>query len=101
MKRAQVLDMLEEDKISQQEASKQMGVGTRQVRRLSTRYHTEGLGGLVSKKRGCTSNWRLDEVARTTAIEPIGTHYRDFRPMLAKEKLAELRGIQPSIECQR
>ena len=90
--------MLEEDKISQQEASKQMGVGTRQVRRLSTRYRTEGLGGLVSKKRGSASNRRLDEVARTTAIELIGTHYRDFRPMLANEKLAELHGIQLSIE---
>jgi len=37
VKRAQVLDMLEENKISQQEASKRIGVGTRQVRRLSKR----------------------------------------------------------------
>ena len=101
MKRAQVLGMLEEDKISQQEASKQMGVGTRQVRRLSTRYHTEGLGGLVSKKRGSASNRRLDEVARTTAIELIGTHYRGFGPTLANEKLAELHGIQLSVESTR
>lgn len=46
VKRAQVLDMLKEDKISQQEASKRMGVSTRQVRRLSKRYEAEGLGGL-------------------------------------------------------
>ncbi len=37
VKRAQVLDMLEENKISQQEESKRIGVGTRQVRRLSKR----------------------------------------------------------------
>ena len=101
VKRAQVLDMLEEDKISQQEASKRIGVGTRQVRRLSKRYRAEGLGGLVSKKRGSVSNRRLDEVARTTAIELIGTHYRDFGPTLANEKLAELHGIQLSVESTR
>ena len=67
VKRARLLDMLEEDKISQQEASKRIGVNTRQVRRLSKRYRAEGLGGLVSKKRGSASNWRLDEAARTTA----------------------------------
>lgn len=101
VKRAQVLDMLEEDKISQQEASKRIGVSTRQVRRLSKRYRAEGLDGLVSKKRGRTSNRRLDEVARTTAIELIGTHYRDFGPTLANEKLAELHGIQLSVESTR
>lgn len=101
VKRAQVLDMLEEDKISQQEASKRLGVGTRQVRRLSKRYRAEGLGGLVSKKRGRASNRRLDEAARTMAIELIGTHYRDFGPTLANEKLAELHGIQLSVESTR
>ena len=101
VKRAQVLDMLEEDKISQQEASKRIGVSTRQVRRLSKRYRAEGLGGLVSKKRGRASNRRLDEAARTTAIELIGTHYRDFGPTLANEKLAELHGIQLSVESTR
>jgi len=99
--RAQVLDMLKEDKISQQEASKRMGVSTRQVRRLAKRHQAEGLGGLVSKKRGRTSNRRLDEATRTTAIELIGTHYRDFGPTLANEKLAELHGIQLSIESTR
>ncbi len=101
VKRAQILDMLEEDKISQQEASKRIGVGTRQVRRLSKRYRAEGLGGLVSKKRGSASNRRLDEVACTTAIELIGTHYRDFGPTLANEKLSELHGIQLSVESTR
>jgi len=61
VQRAQRLDRLEEDKISQQEASVRMGVCTRQVRRLSKRYREEGLAGLVSKKRGAVSNWRLDE----------------------------------------
>ena len=100
-KRAQVLELLKEHKISQQEASKQMGVTTRQVRRLSKRYLVEGLDGLVSKKRGAASNRRLDEATRATVIELIGTHYRDFGPSLAHEKLAELHGIRLSVESAR
>lgn len=101
VKRAQVLDLLKENKISQQEASKRMGVSTRQVRRLAKRYLAEGLSGLVSKKRGRASNRRLDETVRATAIELIGTHYRDFGPTLANEKLAERHDIQLSIESTR
>ena len=49
VKRAQVLDLLKGSKISRQEASKRMGIGARQVRRLAERYDAEGIGGLVSK----------------------------------------------------
>ena len=99
--RAQILELLKEHKISQQEASKRMGITTRQVRRLTKRYQASGLAGLASKKRGRASNRRLDEAVRSTAIELIGTHYRDFGPMLAHEKLAELHGIQLSVESTR
>lgn len=101
VKRAQVLDMLKENKISTQEASKRMGVSTRQVRRLSKRYEAEGLGGLVSRKRGRASNRRLGEATRTMVIELVGTHYHDFGPTLANEKLAELHGIRLSVESTR
>ena len=52
VKHGQILDLLEEDKISQKEAAKRMEVSPRQVRRLLKRYHAEGLCGLASKKRG-------------------------------------------------
>ena len=94
VQRAQVLDQLKEGKINQRQASKVMGVSTRQVRRLAKRYLEEGLAGLVSKKRGRASNRRLDETVRATVIELIGKHYRDFGPTLANEKLSELHDIQ-------
>ena len=100
-KRAQVLERLKEGKIKQQEASKQMEVTTRQVRRLAKRYQTEGLAGLVSKKRGAASNRRLDEATRATAVELIGIHYRDFGPTLAHEKLAEQHRLRLSVESTR
>ena len=101
VKQAQVLELLKENKISQQEASKRLGITTRQVRRLTKRYQTAGLAGLVSKKRGRASNRRLDEAIRAQVIDLIGTHYPDFGPTLACEKLAELHGIKLSVESTR
>lgn len=101
VERARILDMLKENKISQQEAGKQMDVTSRQVRRMVKRYREEGLGGLISKKRGCASNRRFDEGVCAMAIELIGTHYRDFGPTLTHEKLAQLHDIRLSVESTR
>jgi transposase len=101
VKRSQVLDLLKAAQISQQEASMRLGIGTRQVRRLAKRYLAQGLSGLVSKKRGRASNRRLDDAMRATAVELIGTRYRDFGPTLAREKLAELHDLRLSVETTR
>jgi len=101
VKRSQILDKLKEGKISQQEAARQMDISTRQARRLARRYQREGLVGLISKKRGHASNRRLDETLRTTAIDLIGAHYRDFGPTLACEKLVELHNMRLSVESTR
>ena len=101
VKRAQVLELLKEDKISQQEAARRMCVTPRQARRLAKRYQLDGLAGLFSKKRGRASNRRLDEAICMTAISLIGTHYRDFGPTLACEKLAERHDLHLSVESTR
>ncbi len=101
VKKAQVLELLKDKKISQKEAAKRLDITTRQVRRLSKRYRSAGMDGLISKKRGSASNRRLDDTIRTTAINLIGTHYRDFGPTLACEKLVELHDLQVSIETTR
>ncbi|MFY9259751.1 MAG: helix-turn-helix domain-containing protein, partial [Gallionella sp.] len=55
VKKAQVLDLLKEHKISQLDASQRLGISTRQVRRLAKCYLALGLNGLISKKRGGAS----------------------------------------------
>lgn len=100
-RRAQVLDLLKEGVINAQEASKRMGVSTRQVRRIVRRYQSEGMAGLISKKRGIASPRRLDETLRATAVEFIDAHYRDFGPTLACEKLKERHQIKLSVESTR
>ena len=97
-KRGQVMEQLLAGKIDQQEAGKMLAVSVRQIKRIVRRYRISGLLGLINKQRGRVSNRRVDETIKTTTIKLIGEHYRDFGPTLAAEKLAELHGIQLSIE---
>ena len=55
-KRGQILERLKVHKITPKQASDQLGVSPRQVRRLVKRYQTEWMEGLISKKRGKPSN---------------------------------------------
>ena len=100
-KRAQVMELLTAGKISQSEASKRLAVSVRQIKRIVRRYRAEGLAGLISKQRGQPSNRRLNEETKRLSTELIGTHYRDFGPTLAGEKLSERHGISLSVESTR
>ena len=100
-KRAQVMALLTAGKIDQKEAGKRLAVSVRQIRRIVRRFAAYGLPGLVSKKRGQPSNRRLPEETKRLSIELISTHYRDFGPTLAQEKLHERHGITLSVERTR
>lgn len=99
--RAQVMALLTAGKIDQKEAGNRLAVSVRQIKRIVRRYRTEGLPGLLSKKRGTPSNRRLNEDTKCLSIELIGTHYRDFGPTLANEKLLERHDISLSVESTR
>ena len=99
--RAQIMELLTAGKIDQKQAAMRLDVIVRQIRRIVRRYRTAGLPGLISKKRGRTSNRRLDESIRSHAIELIGAHYSDFGPTLACEKLHGRHGIALSVESTR
>jgi transposase len=68
VQRAQVLDLLQAQHITQQQASQRLAISTRQVRRLAQRYYAHGLGGLISQQRGKASNHKL---ADATAALPL------------------------------
>jgi hypothetical protein len=55
----------------------------------------------VSKKRGKTSNRKLSDGLRRSAIELVASCYSDFGPTLAAEKLASLHGLKVSVETLR
>jgi hypothetical protein len=56
---------------------------------------------LLSKKRGRPSNRRIPDEKLAEAVALIRTHYADFGPTLACEKLDELHEIKLSVETVR
>ena len=66
--RAQVIELLTAGKIDQKEAGKRLAVSARQIKRIVRRYRTEGLPGLMRKKRGTTSNRRLSEDTKRRSL---------------------------------
>lgn len=99
--RLEVIQRLQEKRLSQKEAAEMLGLSTRQVKRLLRTYKAQGAKGLVSKHRGRPSNNRLDESVVQQVIDLIYARYRDFGPTLAHEKLTEVHGLQLSRESVR
>ena len=59
LNRLEVLGRALERRLTQSQAAEQLGLGIRQVERLCRQLRIEGPRGLVSKKRGRTSNRSL------------------------------------------
>jgi hypothetical protein len=73
----------------------------RQIERLVIRYRESDAAGLVSRKRGCPGNRRLDDGEAQHALAIIRERYADFGPTLACEKLYECHGIRQAKEAVR
>ena len=99
--RIRVLEALEQKRIKQKHAARQLNISVRQVRRLLKRYRREGALGLVHKSRGRTNNRAFSENKRTMITDIITKHYHDFGPTLACEKLAERHEIVAGVETIR
>lgn len=90
-----------EKQITQKKAAECLKLSDRQVRNLITRYKNEGNSGLISKKRGKTSNRSYDSKFRAQILALVGEKYPDFGPTFAKEKLLEYHNLSISDETLR
>lgn len=99
--RSQVMAQVLDGKLDQAEAAVKLQISVRQVKRLKRRLLEEGTEGLLSKKRGKPSNRRTPPALLAQAVSLIGTHYADFGPTLACEKLSEVHKIELSVETVR
>lgn len=99
--RSQVMAQVLEGKLDQAGAAARLGITVRQVKRLKRRMVEEGTEGLLSKKRGKPSNRRTPPDVLAKAVSLIGTHYADFGPTLACEKLSEVHKLELSVETVR
>lgn len=99
--RLEVMQRLDEKRLKQREAARQLGISVRQVKRLLRRYRHAGAAGLVSKHRGRPASNRLDARVRKQAVQLMRKRYADFGPTLAHEKLTEVHGLELSVESVR
>ena len=87
--------------LSVADATGLIGVGRRQVYRLLDAFRAGGPDGLISRKRGRSSNRALGAVFRETVLGIVRERYADFGPTLAAEKLCELHGLNLGVETLR
>jgi hypothetical protein len=99
--RLKVIEAVTDRRLTQAEAGRQLGLTTRQVKRLVAAYRAEGAAGLVSRRVGQPSNRRLKEPLREAIRALLVERYPDFGPTLAQEKLAERHQIEVSVETIR
>ena len=84
--------------LRQREAACQLGLSVRQIERLVARYRAEGPSGLVSRCLGRRPGNVLSDAVRQEVLGLVRTHYPDFGPTLACEKLAAHHGHKLSAE---
>jgi len=99
--RLEVMQQLEEKRIRQSTAAKELGVSVRQVKRLWRAYRKKGAQGLVSRKRGQPSHHQLDPAVEKQALNLLKQRYQGFGPTLAHEKLVERDGLKLSLGSLR
>jgi hypothetical protein len=101
LSRLEVLRDLDRKRLTTKAAAQLLGLERRQVFRLLKAYRTKGPAGLISKRRGCSSNRRKPETVRNQTLSIIREQYWDFGPTLAAEKLREVHQITLGRETLR
>ena len=98
--RLEVIQRVKRKTLKQRQAAELLSVSVRQVKRLCKAYQASGAAGLISKRRGRSSNNRLPEKTINQARQLLRSRYHDFGPTLATEKLA-IEGVLLSVETVR
>ncbi|PAJ77119.1 integrase, partial [Burkholderia ubonensis] len=99
--RLKVVEAVVDGRLMPWRAAERLGISRRQVERLANRYRSQGAAGLVSRKRGQSSNHQLPAGLADRALAIIRERYADFGPTLACEKLWECHGIRLAKETVR
>jgi len=99
--RLSVIQQVVNKQLRQREAAERLGVSVRQVKCLVARYRREGPAGLVSRRLGRRPGNALSQAVRQEVMGLVHTHYPDFGPTLACEKLVEQHGYRLSVETLR
>ena len=99
--RYEVIKNLIAGNINGSDASTQIGLSTRQIRRLKKQVRERGVKGIIHKNRGKNSNRKVNCKIKELVISYIKKDYYDFGPTLAQEKLDRINNIKLSIPTVR
>ena len=101
--RKHVMQLYVLGKISRIEAAFQLDLSPRQVSRIAVRSHAEGvpLGTLRRKRPRRKATRSHCSLFREEALRLVSTHYADYGPTLAAEKLLEKHDLRLSVETLR
>ena len=101
LRRLEVLRDVDRGGLPVSAAAQLLGRSERQVWRLLRAFRSDGVSGLISKKRGRPSNRKIVAAARAAVLWIVRQNYADFGPTLAAEKLAGEHGFSFSSETLR
>ena len=97
-----VLRKAEKKLIGQGQAARELGITSRQVRRLLQRLKEDGDKAVIHKLRGRPSNRRTSVKTREKIVRVLSEEaYRDFGPTLGSEYLASKHDIRIGREALR
>jgi hypothetical protein len=96
-----VMSLVVSGQRTQAEAARLLKRGVRQVRRVLRRIESQGDAAVVHGLRGLPSNARIGREDKTRALALYRTHYADFGPTLACEKLLERHQLVVARETLR
>jgi transposase len=99
--RLEVMQQVDGKRLKQKAAAELLGMSERQVKRLLRSYRQGGARGLISKRRGRSSNNQLAEETKRKVLDLLESKYKGFGPTFACEKLVELDGLKISDESVR
>lgn len=94
-----IIKQAKDKKITQEEASKQLQLSVRQVRRLVRRVKLEGSKGIKRRSYESKKSFGIEVRQRTIAV--LKDQYADFGPTFASEKLELVHKIKVNKETLR
>lgn len=101
LKRMYVVQQVEDKKMTGPEASHQLGLSIRQVRRLIAKYRKKGAAGLIHGNRGRLAHNRIDEAERMKIQGLAEEEYKDYNDSHFTEELVEEYGLSVSRSTVR
>jgi transposase len=93
LSRLRIIETLLAGAMKPTHAARLLQLSVRQVHRLKRRYRARGAAGLASVKRGKPSNRCIPQHIKDLALQFLRTHYADFGPTFASQKLREKHGL--------